>query len=369
MNILFICGTIELGKNGVGDYTSRLAGEIIRQGHNASVVAVHDLFINELLYFNILDEEIPICGLRIPQRFKQTKKIEYLKLFIESQNPDWVSIQFVPFSFHSKGIPYNLGALLYPIINNYRIHIMFHELWIGTHGGWDLKTIFWKSLQKYIIKRLIVNLQPELVTTTIKKYLQLLSLKNAELLPLFGNIPILVNVETDVRPEFLKVIIYGSVTSCLEDFKEQILWLNNLSLNLGKKLLFIFIGNNGLYKSKAEAIIENVCGTSVLFSVGFVSKDIVSYYLVNSDFGISRADHTYFGKSGTTITMLEHGLPVLLKGKRPSLSTQVDYVSVQHQLFYPHDPVPKSIIKYPKRNFITSITNQYLQFLLHATSR
>ncbi|MFN9114596.1 MAG: hypothetical protein ACK5XN_31425, partial [Bacteroidota bacterium] len=168
-------------------------------------------------------------------------------------------------------------------------------------------------------------------------------------------------------PELIKVVIYGSVTSCLDDFREQISWLKNLSFNLEKKLVFIFIGNNGIYKSKAEEIIKQHCGMHVVESVGFVSQDIISHHLCSADIGISRADSIYLGKSGTTISMLEHGLPVLLKGKRPTESGHVENTSIQRQLFYPDDPIPQSLLKYPKNSFLPIITDQYIQYLKHAS--
>lgn len=42
MKFLFICGSLEPGKNGVGDYTRRLAGECIRMGHDAMILALDE---------------------------------------------------------------------------------------------------------------------------------------------------------------------------------------------------------------------------------------------------------------------------------------------------------------------------------------
>ena len=42
MNILFICGSAEPGKDGVGDYTRRLCGELLRTGHRTRILALCD---------------------------------------------------------------------------------------------------------------------------------------------------------------------------------------------------------------------------------------------------------------------------------------------------------------------------------------
>jgi hypothetical protein len=42
MKVLFICGSAQPQRCGVGDYSRRLAGELIRQGHKASIVSLMD---------------------------------------------------------------------------------------------------------------------------------------------------------------------------------------------------------------------------------------------------------------------------------------------------------------------------------------
>ena len=44
MKIVFLCGSLEPGRDGVGDYTRMLAAEIIRKGHNAAIVALADKY-------------------------------------------------------------------------------------------------------------------------------------------------------------------------------------------------------------------------------------------------------------------------------------------------------------------------------------
>jgi hypothetical protein len=369
LRLLFICGSLESGKDGVGDYTIRIAEELAQRGCYVSVIAMYDRYIDHITLYTQTVNLTSINCLRIPHKISIKEKFKALLAFVHQHNPEWISLQYVPFSFHDKGIPFRLSYYLKQLNKQVQWHIMFHELWIGTHGARDLKTILWRRLQKLIIKRLIFQLQPQLITTTIKKYLQLINVQNAKLLPLFGNIPLVMKEESDIRPDLIKVVIYGSVTSCLDEFRKQILWLKKLSLQLNRKISFVFIGNNGINKCRAEGIIKNEFGASSQKSIGFVSKDTVSCHLTTADLGISRADYTYLGKSGTTISMLEHGLPVLLKGKRPLLPNQENNELIQKQLFYPDDPLPISLIKYPKTCFLQSVTDQYIQFLQHASGK
>ena len=42
MKILFFCGSAEPGKDGVGDYTRRLCGELLRIGHETQILSLFD---------------------------------------------------------------------------------------------------------------------------------------------------------------------------------------------------------------------------------------------------------------------------------------------------------------------------------------
>ena len=42
MNIVFLCSSLEPGRDGVGDYTRRLAQECAARGHVCRMVALHD---------------------------------------------------------------------------------------------------------------------------------------------------------------------------------------------------------------------------------------------------------------------------------------------------------------------------------------
>ncbi|HQU09596.1 MAG TPA: hypothetical protein PLV25_06515, partial [Opitutales bacterium] len=49
-------------------------------------------------------------------------------------SPDWISLQFVPYSFHSKGWCWQLEKFLDIIAPiKCKWQIMFHEIWIGAH--------------------------------------------------------------------------------------------------------------------------------------------------------------------------------------------------------------------------------------------
>ena len=47
MKIAFLCGSLEPGFDGVGDYVRMLASEVIVQGHQAVIVAINDTHLKK----------------------------------------------------------------------------------------------------------------------------------------------------------------------------------------------------------------------------------------------------------------------------------------------------------------------------------
>ena len=105
MKIVFLCGSLEPGRDGVGDYTRRLAGELLRQGQQVAVIALHDLLVNEREDPMGTQQEgkLLIPTLRLSSRLSWATRIRQASTFIKTIDPDWISLQFVPFSFHKKG--------------------------------------------------------------------------------------------------------------------------------------------------------------------------------------------------------------------------------------------------------------------------
>ncbi len=129
MKIIFICSSLEPGKDGVGDYTRRLATEIIKQGHNAFIIALNDRFISETERIKQFSDNISVETLRISSVSKWTERIDVMNAFISKILPDWVSLQYVPYGFNKKGLPFSLPFNLQQL-KVAKWHIMFHEIWL-----------------------------------------------------------------------------------------------------------------------------------------------------------------------------------------------------------------------------------------------
>jgi hypothetical protein len=66
MKIIFICGSLEPGQDGVGDYVRRLAAELILKQNEVSIIALYDKNVKRLRGEMQYDNGIQIPILRLP---------------------------------------------------------------------------------------------------------------------------------------------------------------------------------------------------------------------------------------------------------------------------------------------------------------
>ena len=192
MNIAFICGSLEPGKDGVGDYLRHLSLELLQKGHKVSLIAIHDPFVLEDSLEPQDTVDLTFSIIRLPRVNAHSLELFLLRTWLIKFNPDLISLHFVPFSFHTKGLSLQLAKKLHYIGGKRNWHIMFHELWLGMEKQDPLKKIIWGNLQRWLIKQLLRQLKPQLVTTPTPLYQW--HLKNigykAAIFPLFSNIPV-----------------------------------------------------------------------------------------------------------------------------------------------------------------------------------
>ncbi|WP_348799912.1 glycosyltransferase [Flavobacterium adhaerens] len=303
MKILFLCGSLEPGFDGVGDYTRRLAGELIRQNHQAKIIALND---NSKIIVTEEEQEIEgtsVPVMRIPNNTPTTQRLNTVKQSLVVYNPDWISLQFVPYSFNAKGLPFWLPSFLKKLKGKHKWHIMFHELWLGIDIESSFKHKCIGKFQQLIIEKVIHNTNTNLVNTQNKLYQYFLNEHqiNSEVLPICGNIPF-----TAVKKENIdctQFVLFGAIHygAPFDDFIED---LNNISNQLVKPIKFIFIGKNG---SELENYITILTKYNIGYQVlGIQSEEVISEVLVNSDFGISTTPYFQSEKSGVYAAYREH---------------------------------------------------------------
>jgi hypothetical protein len=342
MKIVFLCGSLEPGCDGVGDYTRRLAGELTREGHTVSLLALYDNRISADFGEIQENEGTGIHILRIPVKISDLQRFSIAKSFIGSENPEWISLQFVLFAYHNKGLPFGLPRRLQDLGKGRKWHIMFHELWVGMHKGASLSLKIWGAMQQLLILGMIKKLAPKVIHTQTEVYCKLLnSFKvEASILSLFGNIPVK-ECSKEVRdPKKLTFVIFGSIhpNAPVEEFTSE---LAGFSEKNSLKVKLVLVGRNGHEKLRWKNAWK-AKGFDVE-SYDPASVDLISRILQNADFGITTTSLALTAKSGSVAAMLEHKTPVICVSKEWKLRKKIEIVSLPSVLEYKETQLEKII--------------------------
>jgi len=324
VRILFVCGGLEVGRDGVGDYTRRLALELVNQGCSASMLALNDphLVGNQTSLSNDGDS---VNSLRLSSNSPWSKRLALARSFVQSEDPDYLSLQFVPFSFDPRGLCGRLAADLKDIGGGRPWHVMCHELWIDSAFPLPLKHRFLGLLQRPQVRKLMHRLGPRLVHTQLAYYQRMLAGigVQSDLLPLHGNIPVASNREEGrhwlagkigASPDDFVAGFFGDILPtiderCLERYVAQAsesqgrLWL----LSAGR------LSSGGASRWK---LVEAVCaGRASVKALGPLPEEDVTRYLSALDEGLTGYPPELAGKSGAVASMVEHGLAVRPLGR------------------------------------------------------
>ncbi|QDK78674.1 glycosyltransferase family 4 protein [Spirosoma sp. KCTC 42546] len=314
MKIVFLCSSLEFGKDGVGDYTRRLSGELIRLGHDASIIALHDRYLIERIENSLQqDNDETINTLRLSTSVSWEDKITYASSFIENQNPEWISLQYVTYGFQRKGLPFGLSSKLKSLRKGRKLHIMFHELWIGMDKGAPIIPIAMGWIQSRLIYSLIKKINPQRIhtqTLLYKAQLAKLGIK-ADYLPLFSNIPSLKLTRSFIEftsKSDLSFVIFGSIHpgAPILNLAQDILSYSDKH-NISTK--FIFLGHNGDEKQHWVSILQNL--QLKVEELGEQPTSVISKVLASASIGIATTPIDLIGKSGSAAAMSEHGLPII----------------------------------------------------------
>lgn len=330
MRLLFLNSSLAPGRDGVGDYLRLLASECLRCGHPSAIMALHDRHVTgpDESVLHTGAGEIPL--LRLPAASAWTERIDRAAAFRSWWRPDWISLQFVSYGFHDKGVVLNLKSVFQALTAGCPLHLMFHELWVGAAKSVSLRHRLIGGFQRYGIRRLVAALKPQRVSTSNPAYAAMLRSIGVEtvILPLFGNIPIsalaltspfpamLVDAgiprEGAARDQWWIGLFFGALHS---EWKSEPLMgtLIRAARSARKRICLVLAGRPG---DGGEAIWENLKRDYrrdiVFVKFGEQPAETISALMQIADFGISASPWQLIGKSGSAAAMLDHGLPVVV---------------------------------------------------------
>ena len=323
MKFLFICGALEPGRDGVGDYTRRLAGAVQSFGHQSSIIALFDPYIGEETIAAQPAENSTVQVLRIASHTGHIDRYRRVTEWVNAFEPLWISLQFVPYAFNPKGLPFSLARELQKLlVRDRRMHIMFHETWIGTENSVDWKRWLTAALQQKIIRRMIKSLQPVIIHTQLpvaQRNLETI-VPGIQPLPLFSNIEIY-NQPTPAANPVVRVGFFSQAAAS----PPIVSFIETLCCNAetaGKQVELLFIGGDPVrMKEAGDTFNKSGRFTDKIFYTGFLPPEGISAALQGCSLGITLVPRHALGKSGSVAAFLQHGIPVaapvVYPGKQP----------------------------------------------------
>lgn len=336
--IVFICDTITPGRGGVGDYTVALATELTRQGHTVAVAS--------LMEHNDAQADYPFPHIQLKAAQNWAEKQTVLSAWLQKIGPDVISLQYVPYAYHPRGLPIGLSRWLKGLHTNARFHVMFHELWVAAEQGATFKNCIIGCIQKQMISRMLRMLDPVAIHTTNPVYQSLLARLNvkADLLPLFSNIQPVeqahspwerlqskgFNVNADNRNTWLISELFGTLHPSWDPWPAVQL-LQKAADIAQKRPALVLAGHNGPHAEVFQNEMAQRFPEITVVSTGKLDIPELSGVLRIPDFGVSASPWALSGKSSASLALLSHGVPVvftndtwrLRKGPTP-LPTDID---------------------------------------------
>jgi hypothetical protein len=369
MKIVFICGSLEPGRDGVGDYVRRLSAELIIQGHKSGAIAINDKHVMHKISAFQQAGSYSIPVLRLPATWAESERFEEAEKWISQFDADWLSLQFVPFSFHSKGLPFNLAKRLVTLGRGKSWHLMMHELWVGMNRESQLKYKIWGEVQRYLIKSIIKKITPKIIHTQTNIYqIQLAKLGFQSIhLPLFANISNLgkrkssktsMPTKSDVsKDSTFHLVTFGSIhpDAPIEQFAHDVA---QYSMQHAISIKLTLIGRCGNEKGRWASAWKDA-GLTIEIP-GEESPEQISNRLLNASMGVSTTPAALICKSGTAMSMLEHELPVLCV-TAPWTSRGISHLEIPAGVYNytPGEFKPPSAVKLPSSLEASAIA-QYL---------
>ena len=313
MKLLFLCTSLEPGRDGVGDYVRLLAEACIQFGHTCRLVSLNDPFLDSPREEVQPGREQEISCLRLPAKDSWSDRIAAAQVYAYKFAPDWLSWQLVPYGFHPKGIIPKEARDLKKLCTGRHNQVLLHELWIGLSTGEPFKNRVWGWLQRRALNTFLESLQPEVLHTTNATYKTVLDRNGwtAAILPLFGNVPVAQPMPAMPDPHRWSGCIFGTVHPQFDPRCFDTL-IAGAQVSQ-RKLRILGIGRLGEYGEKMFAELETRYKRKLEATVlGEKTPGEISLLLQALDFGIATHPWALAGKSGAVAAMLDHGLPVIV---------------------------------------------------------
>jgi hypothetical protein len=322
VKIAFLCTSLNPGRDGVGDYSRRLAAACVRHGHTCLLVALNDRHVASPAALRERSNEV-----RLAAALSWSRRATLLAGLLRDFGPDWVSWQLVPYGFHPKGVLPPACFALTNAVRPWPNQVMLHELWLGLARPRRLGERLMGACQRARLLAFLRRLRPDRLQTTNPAYRAALARHgwDAAVLPLFGNIPI-APVDAAAAAAALAMVpeaaawpaeprwvavLFGTIHPQWRP-EPTLTWLERAAALARRRLAVLAVGRIGRTGETTLARLARRPAAPLLAAAGAQSPEAISHLLQAADFGLATHPWNLIAKSGSTATLLEHGLPVLV---------------------------------------------------------
>ena len=363
MRIAFVTSCMEAGRDGVGDYVRVLAAACVQRGHSCRIVALNDHYVDRPVELKQTARNTDLEVLRLPGSSAWPARSVAARTWLDRQPADWVSVQFVPYGFHSKGVVASLGRHLLPLIAARRVHLMFHELWLGMERGASFRNRVMGWAQRRAVLTLVRRLSPHVIHTSNRAYQALSRAEGmpARLLPLCGSIAVAENPGQWLESEGAKLGVggprdqswwFGLFGTLHPVWSSEPLFrhIGEAAGSAGRRVVIASIGRQGQGESLWRDLNARYSPRFSFVNFGERSTTEVSAFLQSVDFGIATTPWEIIGKSGTAAAMLDHGLPTIVSRDDVRFKVALEPDPSPEPLLYKMDSqLPRWLIGKPAR--------------------
>ncbi|MEM9884884.1 MAG: glycosyltransferase family 4 protein [Bacteroidota bacterium] len=304
MKVIFISNNLPPAVDGVGDYTYFIAEQFVEHGHEVHIICssrkevdlVEEMNIYPFIHFwdkNGIDQTVSII-----------KKIQ----------PDFVSLQYVPYSFSDKGLPWIMIYFVQQMTEiDVPLSVTFHEVCIRLEPK-----IIGRAIGQRIIARSLAKYSDKVITSIdfYVKYIHKWT-KNVKLIQIGSNIPEVFVPEEEQKALRRKITPNGEFLIATFGKRDHVALLNwfekLLALRPNTKLLIC--GKTPKIKIKEKI-------KSQIYTTGYLSREEVYKHLKCSDLFMqfSMGKGGVCNKSGSLAAAFAAGLPIL--GNKGDMTNQ-----------------------------------------------
>jgi len=323
VTLCFICDSLSPGQSGVGDYTAVLATALERHGHRVSVVS--------LMEHDSTPAALPFAHLRLEATQSWQARGVPLQTWLNKMKPDIISLQFVPYAYDRRGLPFGFASWLKRLSAGQHFHIMFHELWVAAERNASLKNRISGIMQRSLITSLLRILQPVATHTSNRVYEELLRRLGwpAQILPLFSNITpaalplapwrrfrsIGLPIDAGNRSGWLIAVVFGTLHPGW-DVEESCYLLLQASKQCGKQAALLLVGRSGQIARELQNRLGKTFPELIIGTTGELTPEELSGVFQTADLGISASPWALAGKASAFCTLKAHGVPVVFTDDR-----------------------------------------------------